>query len=198
MLLISGLGNPGKKYLNNRHNAGFILVDEIAEDFQKEFKKKFKGQISEVNILNKKIIISKPDTFMNLSGQSIAEIKKFYKIQNQNIFIVHDDLDLEIGKVKVKNGGSNGGHNDLDSVSECIGNDYNRIRIGISHPGNKNLVESYVLHDFSVEEFKIIKKSNERIKENINYLLNNNFDEFSSRVNNFLWALNVELSGSPM
>ena len=198
MLLISGLGNPGKKYLNNRHNAGFILVDKIAEDFQKEFKKKFKGQISEVNILNKKIIISKPDTFMNLSGQSIAEIKKFYKIQNQNIFIVHDDLDLEIGKVKVKNGGSNSGHNGLDSVSECIGNDYNRIRIGISHPGNKNLVESYVLHDFSVEEFKIIKKSNERIKENINYLLNNNFDEFSSRVNNFLWALNVELLGSPM
>ena len=186
MLLISGLGNPGKKYLNNRHNAGFILVDEIAENFQKEFKKKFKGQISEVNILNKKIIISKPDTFMNLSGQSIAEIKKFYKIQNQNIFIVHDDLDLEIGKVKVKNGGSNGGHNGLDSVSECIGNDYNRIRIGISHPGNKNLVESYVLHDFSIEETKIIKKSNERIKENINYLLNNNFDEFSSRVNNFL------------
>ena len=198
MLLISGLGNPGKKYLNNRHNAGFILVDKIAEDFQKEFKKKFKGQISEVNILNKKIIISKPDTFMNLSGQSIAGIKKFYKIQNQNIFIVHDDLDLEIGKVKVKNGGSNGGHNGLDSVSEYIGNDYNRVRIGISHPGNKNLVESYVLHDFSKEEFKIIKKSNERIKENINYLLNNNFDEFSSRVNNFLWALNVVLLGSPM
>ena len=186
MLLISGLGNPGKKYIKNRHNAGFILIDEIAHDNGCEFKKKFKGLMSETTISNKKIILSKPETFMNLSGQSISEIKKFYKIQNQNIFIIHDDLDLELGKIKVKNGGSNGGHNGLESISEHIGNDYNRVRIGISHPGDKKFVESYVLHDFSNDEFKILKKSNEHIKENINYLLTGNFDEFSSKVNNYL------------
>lgn len=186
MLLISGLGNPGKKYIKNRHNAGFILIDEIADDNGCDFKKKFKGLMSETNISNKKIILSKPETFMNLSGQSIYEIKKFYKIQNQNIFIIHDDLDLELGKIKVKNGGSNGGHNGLESISEYIGNDYNRVRIGIGHPGDKKFVESYVLHDFSNDEFKILKKSNEHIKENINHLLTSNFDEFSSKVNNYL------------
>ena len=108
----------------------------------------------------------------------------FYKIQNNNIFIIHDDLDLEIGKVKAKNGGSNGGHNGLESISECIGNDYNRIRIGIGHPGNKNLVESYVLNDFSKDQLGQLERPCELLIENIDLLLNKNLDEFSSKVNN--------------
>ena len=184
MLLISGLGNPGKKHQNNRHNIGFKIVDTISTEHSSDFRKKFKGLIAEVNISDTKLILSKPETFMNLSGECIFEIKNFYKIQNNNIFIIHDDLDLEIGKIKAKNGGSNGGHNGLESISECIGNDYNRIRIGIGHPGNKNLVESYVLNDFSKDQLSQLERSCELLIENIDLLLNKNLDEFSSKVNN--------------
>ena len=133
MLLFSGLGNPGQKFKHNRHNIGFILIDEISNKC--EFKKKFKGLFGENQIGQIKSYFLKPMTFMNLSGESLLEIKQFFKLKNGNIFIIHDDLDLEIGKVKVKNGGSNAGHNGLESISSKIGNDYNRLRIGIGHPG---------------------------------------------------------------
>lgn len=182
MLLFSGLGNPGQKFKHNRHNIGFILIDEISNKC--EFKKKFKGLFAENQIGQIKSYFLKPMTFMNLSGESLLEIKQFFKLKNENIFIIHDDLDLEIGKVKVKNGGSNAGHNGLESISSKIGNDYNRLRIGIGHPGQKDLVEKYVLSNFKSDEYDLILKTITSVKDNINVLIDKKFDEFSSKVNN--------------
>lgn len=182
MLLFSGLGNPGQKFKNNRHNIGFILIDEISDKC--EFKKKFKGLFGENQIGQIKSYFLKPMTFMNLSGESLLEIKQFFKLKNENIFIIHDDLDLEMGKVKVKNGGSNAGHNGLESISSKIGNDYNRLRIGIGHPGQKDLVDKYVLSNFKSDEYDLILKTITSVKNNINILIDKKFDEFSSKVNN--------------
>ena len=182
MLLFSGLGNPGQKFKHNRHNIGFILIDEISDKC--EFKKKFKGLFGENQIGQIKSYFLKPMTFMNLSGESLLEIKQFFKLKNENIFIIHDDLDLEIGKVKVKNGGSNAGHNGLESISSKIGNDYNRLRIGIGHPGQKDLVDKYVLSNFKSDEYDLILKTITSVKDNINVLIDKKFDEFSSKVNN--------------
>ena len=182
MLLFSGLGNPGQKFKHNRHNVGFILIDEISNKC--EFKKKFKGLFGENQIGQIKSYFLKPMTFMNLSGESLLEIKQFFKLKNGNIFIIHDDLDLEIGKVKVKNGGSNAGHNGLESISSKIGNDYNRLRIGIGHPGQKDLVDKYVLSNFKSDEYDLILKTITSVKDNINVLIDKKFDEFSSKVNN--------------
>ena len=165
MLLFSGLGNPGQKFKHNRHNIGFILIDEISNKC--EFKKKFKGLFGENQIGQIKSYFLKPMTFMNLSGESLLEIKQFFKLRNGNIFIIHDDLDLEIGKVKVKNGGSNAGHNGLESISSKIGNDYNRLRIGIGHPGQKDLVDKYVLSNFKSDEYDLILKTITSVKDNI-------------------------------
>jgi len=182
MLLFSGLGNPGQKFKHNRHNIGFILIDEISNKC--EFKKKFKGLFGENQIGQIKSYFLKPMTFMNLSGESLLEIKQFFKLKNENIFIIHDDLDLEIGKVKVKNGGSNAGHNGLESISSKIGNDYNRLRIGIGHPGQKDLVDKYVLSNFKSDEYDLILKTITSVKDNIDVLIDKKFDEFSSKVNN--------------
>ena len=182
MLLFSGLGNPGQKFKHNRHNIGFILIDEISNKC--EFKKKFKGLFGENQIGQIKSYFLKPMTFMNLSGESLLEIKQFFKLKNENIFIIHDDLDLEIGKVKVKNGGSNAGHNGLESISSKIGNDYNRLRIGIGHPGQKDLVDKYVLSNFKSDEYDLILKTITSEKENNKVLIDKKFDEFSSKVNN--------------
>jgi len=182
MLLFSGLGNPGQKFKHNRHNIGFILIDEISNKC--EFKKKFKGLFGENQIGQIKSYFLKPMTFMNLSGESLLEIKQFFKLKNENIFIIHDDLDLEIGKIKVKNGGSNAGHNGLESISSKIGNDYNRLRIGIGHPGQKDLVDKYVLSNFKSDEYDLILKTITSVKDNINVLIDKKFDEFSSKVNN--------------
>ena len=182
MFLLVGLGNPGLKYQKNRHNVGFVFLDFF--DKKIVYKKKFKSLFAETDVFNKKFFLLKPLTFMNLSGNAIAEIKKFYKLDNGNIFIFHDDLDLEIGKIKVKNGGSNGGHNGLDSISSKIGNDYNRIRVGIDHPGSKDLVEKYALTGFKKFELKIVNHSFSIIKENIELLIEKKFNEFASKVNN--------------
>ncbi len=184
MFLLAGLGNPDQKYFNNRHNVGFLFLDSLETEIN--YKKKFKGLFAEVEINNHKILLLKPTTYMNLSGESLFEIKKFYKLDNNDIFVIHDDLDLEIGKIKVKNGGSSSGHNGIESISENIGNNFNRIRIGIGHPGEKHLVESYVLKDFSKEESKQLKNSFSNIKNNLNLIFLKKFDEFSSKVNNVI------------
>tara|TARA_Y100001954_G_C15627266_1_gene510844 strand:+ start:78 stop:632 length:555 start_codon:yes stop_codon:yes gene_type:complete len=184
MFLLAGLGNPDQKYQKNRHNVGFLFLDFF--DKKIVYKKKFKSLFAEQDINNHKFFLLKPLTFMNLSGEALAEIKKFYKLNNSNIFIVHDDLDLEIGKIKVKNGGSNGGHNGLESISSRIGNDYNRIRVGIDHPGTKDLVEKYVLTNFKKKELETINQSFIMIKNNIEHLIKKNFNEFNSKVNNNL------------
>ncbi|RFC65236.1 aminoacyl-tRNA hydrolase [Fulvimarina endophytica] len=151
MILIAGLGNPGPKYAANRHNIGFMAVDEIARDPAfAPWSRKFSGEISEGQIGGTKVLLLKPLTFMNDSGRSIGEAARFFKIEARNVIVVHDELDLDPGRVKVKTGGGNGGHNGLRSADAHLGTrDYRRLRLGIGHPGRKELVTPHVLGDFS-------------------------------------------------
>jgi PTH1 family peptidyl-tRNA hydrolase len=150
MKIFVGLGNPGEKYAKNRHNIGFMALDSINEAAGfSPWKAKFQGRMSEGSLGSEKIILLKPETFMNLSGQSVGEAMRFFKLDNQDITVFHDELDLTPGKCRVKTAGGHAGHNGLRSIHQNIGPDYHRVRLGIGHPGNKNLVSGYVLHDFT-------------------------------------------------
>ncbi len=172
MFLLVGLGNNEHKYFHTRHNIGFSAIDEIIESHSVKYeKKKFRSDLYSGNINKKKVILIKPSTMMNLSGIAVYEASKYYKIPNNKIIVFHDDLDIEIGKIKVKCGGGSGGHNGIKSLDQYIGKDYFRVRIGISHPGHKNLVEKYVLSSFKKEENLIIKKILHNISDNINLIM---------------------------
>ena len=172
MFLICGLGNPGKEFSNTRHNVGFSLIDKLSNFYNfLPFKKDTKKEVLKGNINHKSCLLMKPSNFMNLSGQPIQEIVNFYKIDKKKIFIIHDDLDLELGKVKLKFGGGNGGHNGLSNIDEIMGKDYNRIRIGINHPGSKDLVSNYVLNKFTNDEMNLIEKKLDKVTDNFNTLL---------------------------
>lgn len=149
MQIFVGLGNPGKKYQGNRHNIGFMALDRITEDHGfGPWKSKFQGQIAEGRLGREKVLLLKPETFMNLSGQSVGEAMRFYKLTSQDVTVFHDELDLAPGKCRVKMGGGHAGHNGLRSIHSHITEAYQRIRLGIGHPGRKDLVSAYVLHDF--------------------------------------------------
>lgn len=145
MTLIVGLGNPGKQYENNRHNVGYMVIDALLDDLSSSpsSKNAFKGELFKTS----DILLLKPTTYMNLSGESVRAVSDYYK--PQKIIVIHDDLDLPFGTVKFKQGGGNGGHNGLKSIDAHIGNDYIRVRIGIGKPQDKNLVANYVLGNFS-------------------------------------------------
>lgn len=150
MQLWVGLGNPGAKYAGNRHNIGFMAVDRIAEthDFP-PWRAKFQGLLTEGRIGTEKVLLLKPTTFMNLSGQSVGEAVRFYKLDAPDVTVFHDELDLAPGKIRVKAGGGHAGHNGLRSVHQHIGPHYDRVRLGIGHPGHKDKVAPYVLSDFA-------------------------------------------------
>jgi len=150
MLLIAGLGNPGPQYARNLHNVGFMAADAIARRHSfSGFSKKFRGEIAEGTLDGEKALILKPMTFMNLSGDSVGEAMRFYKLSPADIIVIHDELDLAPGKLKLKTGGGNGGHNGLKSIDAHCGKDYKRLRIGIGHPGHKDRVNPHVLGDFA-------------------------------------------------
>ncbi|WP_372613949.1 aminoacyl-tRNA hydrolase [Aquicoccus sp.] len=150
MQIFVGLGNPGAKYAHNRHNIGFMAIDRIAEEHGfGPWKSRFQGLVSEGRLGNDKILLLKPQTFMNLSGQSIGEAMRFYKLDSTDITVFHDELDLAPGKLRVKHGGGHAGHNGLRSIHDHIGPHYTRVRLGIGHPGHKDRVAAYVLHDFA-------------------------------------------------
>ena len=150
MKLFVGLGNPGSKYAGNRHNIGFMALDQIASDHAfAPWRGKFQGQLSEGRLGREKVILLKPKTFMNLSGQSVGEAMRFFKLEPADVTVFHDELDLIPGKCRVKMGGGHAGHNGLRSMHLHIGPDYQRVRLGIGHPGHKDRVASYVLHDFA-------------------------------------------------
>jgi peptidyl-tRNA hydrolase, PTH1 family len=150
MKLIVGLGNPGEKYARNRHNIGFMAVDELARGYSfGPWKRRFQGVAGEGQIGAAKCILLKPGTYMNESGRSVGDAVRFYKLSAGDVIVVHDELDLKPGTVRVKTGGGNAGHNGLKSISAHIGNDYMRVRLGIGHPGDKALVANYVLQDFA-------------------------------------------------
>ncbi|MDO1582330.1 aminoacyl-tRNA hydrolase [Rhizobium oryzicola] len=150
MLIIAGLGNPGTKYADNRHNIGFMAVDALQRlpGFS-PWSKKFKADISEGEIAGEKVLLMKPQTFMNLSGEAVGEAMRFYKLTPANIIAIHDELDLPAGRTRIKTGGGHGGHNGLKSIDAHCGKEYRRLRLGIGHPGSKELVHNHVLGDFA-------------------------------------------------
>ena len=183
MLLFAGLGNPGGKYQNNRHNVGFMAADAIARrhDFS-PWSKKFQGLVTEGTIGGEKILLIKPQTFMNLSGQSVGEAMRFYKLQPGDVTVFYDELDLLAGKVRVKVGGGAGGHNGIRSLDQHIGNPYRRIRIGIGHPGVKELVHGHVLGDFAKADAEWLEPLLEAIAENADKLAKGDDSGFMNKV----------------
>jgi len=153
MKLIVGLGNPGAKYAGHRHNVGFMAVDRIAGDHGfPPWKSRFQGLASEGRLGGDKVLLLKPETFMNRSGQSVGEAMRFFKLAPADVIVLHDEIDLAPGKVRFKTGGGHAGHNGLRSVHGHIGPDYARVRLGVGHPGHKDLVTRYVLSDFAKAE----------------------------------------------
>ncbi len=153
MKLFVGLGNPGAKYAQHRHNIGFMAMDRIASDHgASPWRSKFQGQICEVVLGGAKTLLLKPETFMNNSGQSVAAAMKFYKLDVGDVVVFHDELDLAPAKLRVKTGGGLAGHNGLKSINAHMGPEFQRVRIGIGHPGRKELVSGYVLRDFAKAE----------------------------------------------
>ena len=174
MRLICGLGNPGKKYQYTRHNIGFLFIDALIKKNEFQLIKKDKSKvIYKGSIKDTKCLFCKPLNYMNLSGFSILEVTNFYKISKSKLIVVHDDLDLSVGKIKIKVGGGNGGHNGLANIDQMIGVAYKRLRIGIGHPGLKELVDKYVLEKFNKNEKEIINKIIESSVNNIHLLLHN-------------------------
>jgi PTH1 family peptidyl-tRNA hydrolase len=150
MLLLVGLGNPGARYVGNRHNIGFLAVQEIAKRHGLgPWRRRFTGVACEGPLGGVRSLLLLPGTYMNESGRAVAEAAHFYKLSPTDITVFHDEIDLPPGKVRVKIGGGIAGHNGLRSISEHIGNDYRRVRIGVGHPGDKDMVQHYVLSDFA-------------------------------------------------
>ena len=184
MFLLVGLGNPSPNNTNNRHNVGFLTIDAINAKYKlSKQKPKFKGLLTTGIIDEKKVYAIKPLTFMNSSGVCIKELADYFKMDIKNIFVFHDDMDIDLGKVKAKFGGSSAGHNGIESLDKHIGNQYSRIRIGISHPNKKINVDNHVLQDFNKEEEEIVKKIIDSIITSVSILLTKKFDIFSNRVN---------------
>ena len=182
MHLIIGLGNPGKEYAGNRHNIGFMALDQVADAYRfSAWTKKFRGMLCEGTIDGKKVLLLKPQTYMNLSGESVAACAQFYKIPPENIIVLHDELDLPLLKIRVKKGGGNGGHNGLKSIDAHCGKDYWRVRLGIAHPGDKDAVSDYVLSDFSKAEQKQVATWMDAIATHLPLLLAGNEAEFMNK-----------------
>ena len=185
MLLLVGLGNPPPNSHNNRHNIGFKVVDAINQKFGlSKQKPKFKGLLTTGNIGEKKIYAIKPLTFMNNSGICIRELLEYFKIDAEDVIVFHDDLDVELGKIKTKFGGSSAGHNGIASIDKFIGKDYSRVRIGIGKPKNSIDVADYVLQNFDEDETVEIEKISKDITESLSILVEKKLDLFSSTVNN--------------
>ncbi|MCK5518684.1 MAG: aminoacyl-tRNA hydrolase [Alphaproteobacteria bacterium] len=187
MWLIVGLGNPGSQYKRNRHNIGFMAVDEIVRRHDlSSSKKKFQALLSEGEIAGEKVLVLKPQTYMNLSGQSVQAAVSFYKIPLDHLVVFHDDLDLASGKIRVKFSGGAAGHNGLRSIDDHLGKEYWRVRLGIGHPGDKEFVTQHVLGDFAKADKLWLEKLLEAIADNAERLIKKDMDGFMSRVSHVL------------
>lgn len=184
MLLLVGLGNPGPKYENNRHNIGFMAIEELARVHGfGPWRARFQGLVAEGNIAGRKALALKPMTYMNESGRSVGEAVRFFKLPTDAVTVFYDELDLVPGKVRVKTGGGAGGHNGIRSIDAHIGKDYRRVRIGIGHPGDKARVHGYVLSDFSKAERKAwVETSVDAIAREVEALIEGDEGRFMSRV----------------
>jgi len=180
-ILLVGLGNPGEKYKNNRHNVGFMTLDHLTNKLKfGRSRTKFLGRTSMGSFKDIKLISFKPQTFMNESGRAVREASNFYKINPERIVVFHDDIDLAFGDVKLKKGGSNAGHNGLASIDENIGTNYVRLRVGISHPGEKEKVNNHVLGDFTKEEYENFEKILSKIHKNFDLIIDGNIKKFQT------------------
>ena len=185
MLLFVGLGNTTPDSQNNRHNIGFKVIDAINQKFGlSKQKPKFKGLLTTGNIGDKKVYAIKPLTFMNNSGICIRELIEYFKMDAADVIVFHDDLDIDVGKIKAKFGGSSAGHNGIESIDKFIGKDYSRVRIGIGKPESKISISDYVLNDFNDEEKEKLENITENIITSLNILLDKKLELFSSTVNN--------------
>jgi len=184
MVLFVGLGNPNPNNSNNRHNVGFLAIDAINLKFKlSKHKPKFKGLLTTGKIGDEKIFAIKPLTFMNSSGICIKELINYFKIDVKDIFVFHDDMDIELGRVKVKFGGSSAGHNGIESIDKNIGKDYSRIRIGVGRPKNNSTGAEHVLDNFSSEEKESVEKVTKNIIDSLSILMKKDLDLFSSKIN---------------
>jgi PTH1 family peptidyl-tRNA hydrolase len=183
MKLFVGLGNPGRLHAGNRHNIGFMVVDAIARQYNSPpFRKRLQGVVSEASLAGVKVILLKPETYMNDSGRSVQEAAHFYKLTPDDIIVFHDELDLTAAKVRVKRGGGNAGHNGLRSITETIGNDYWRVRIGIGHPGDKDRVQPHVLSNFAKSEGPWVEALCKTIAANAELLARGEDASFQNKV----------------
>jgi PTH1 family peptidyl-tRNA hydrolase len=164
MKLIVGLGNPGKAYAKTRHNAGFLAVEELSDW---KFEKKFNAEIAEVKIGKERVIFAKPQTFMNKSGDAAGKLARFYKVKPHEVWVIHDDLDLPLGTLRIKQGGSSAGHKGMQSVIESVGEDCVRFRIGIAKSGKRPLAETFVLQKFTAADLEKLEAVFSRVAEAI-------------------------------
>jgi PTH1 family peptidyl-tRNA hydrolase len=187
MWLIVGLGNPGAQYQHNRHNIGFMAVDEIIRrhNFSAPAKK-FQALVSEGKLEDEKVLAIKPQTFMNLSGQSVQAAVAFYKIPLENVIVFHDEIDLAAAKIRTKFAGGAAGHNGIRSIDEHLGPDYWRVRLGVGHPGEKDRVHGYVLGDFAKSDEEWLGKMLDAIGEHAERLVKKDMPGFMSKVSQAL------------
>jgi peptidyl-tRNA hydrolase, PTH1 family len=183
MLLLVGLGNPGARYVGTRHNVGFMAVQAIAKRHGiGPWRRRFQGVACEGTLGGARVLLLLPGTYMNESGRAVAEAAHFYKLPLADITVFHDEIELAPGKVRVKVGGGIAGHNGLRSISEHIGNDYRRVRIGVGHPGHKDLVEHYVLSDFAKSEQRWVEALTEILADNVDFLVRGEDASFQNKV----------------
>lgn len=183
MILFAGLGNPGAKYAGNRHNIGFMAVDQIARCHKfPAWRSRFRGQVTEGRLSGEKVLLLKPQTFMNDSGFSIRDAMGFFKLEADEVYVFHDELDLAPGKIRCKLGGGLAGHNGLRSIASQIGPEFNRVRLGIGHPGNKNRVHSWVLKDFAKADQDWVEPMIQAIGENADLLAKGEASSFQNKV----------------
>jgi PTH1 family peptidyl-tRNA hydrolase len=198
MLLFVGLGNPGPQYAGNRHNIGFMAAQAIARRHDiAPWRRRFQGVAVEGTIAGEKILLLLPGTFMNESGRAVAEAANFYKLEAGSVVVLHDEAELVPGKVRVKKGGGNAGHNGLRSITEHIGNDYRRVRLGIGHPGSKELMEGYVLQDFAKSERPWVEALCEAVADNVALLIEGKDSTFQNKVHLAMDAKGFVASSDP-
>ena len=183
MLLLVGLGNPGARYVGNRHNAGFMALEAIAKRHGfAPWRRRFQGVATEGAIAGRRALLLLPGTFMNESGRAVGEAAHFYKTPLGDIAVFHDEIDLPPAKLRVKVGGGIAGHNGLRSISEHIGNDYRRVRIGVGHPGDKDMVQHYVLSDFAKSERGWLEALLAIIADNVDLIVRGDDASFQNKV----------------
>ncbi len=183
MHLIVGLGNPGAEYANNRHNIGFMAVDAIARAHHfPPFRAKFSGLVADGTIDGARVLLLKPHTYMNRSGDCVGQATRFYRLSPEDVTVIYDELDLTPGKLRVKTGGGNGGHNGLRSIDPVIGNGYQHVRLGIGHPGHKELVTRHVLGNFAKADADWLADFLDAIADNAGLLATKDTSNFMNRV----------------